>query len=118
MRHYLNLRILFSLFNEFQTVGPYELNWETGQYKCDLAFWITGSLLSSLQALNLFWLFYILRIAYRFAVHNVAKDDRSDEEESDGEAEEDDSEKKSYAAAVTASSTGAESNANGSAKRR
>lgn len=85
MRHYLNLRILFSLFNEFKTIGPYELNWETGQYKCDLAFWITGSLLSCLQALNLFWLFYILRIAYRFVVHNVAKDDRSDDDLSEGE---------------------------------
>jgi len=88
MRHYLNIRILLSLFTEFKTVGVYELNWETGIYKCDLAFWICGSLLSCLQALNLFWLFYILRIAYRFVVHNVAKDDRSDEEESEGEAEE------------------------------
>lgn len=110
MRHYLNLRILFSLFNEFQTVGPYELNWETGQYKCDLAFWITGSLLSSLQALNLFWLFYILRIAYRFVVHNVAKDDRSDDEESEAEAEAED--EKTYA---DAAATGVEIKTNGSA---
>ncbi|KAJ4304302.1 sphingosine N-acyltransferase lag1 [Collariella sp. IMI 366227] len=80
LRHYLNLRILLSLFTDFQTVGPYELNWETGQYKCTLSFVITLSLLSALQALNLFWLFFILRIAYRFAVHNVAKDDRSDAE--------------------------------------
>lgn len=89
MRHYLNIRILLSLFTEFKTVGVYELNWETGIYKCDLAFWICGSLLSCLQALNLFWLFYILRIAYRFVVHNVAKDDRSDEEESEGETGDD-----------------------------
>jgi len=40
-----------------------------------------------LQALNLFWLFFILRIAYRFAVHNVAKDDRSDAEDSEVEEE-------------------------------
>jgi acyl-CoA-dependent ceramide synthase len=83
LRHYLNLRILLSLFTEFKTVGPYELNWETQQYKCTLSFVITLALLSSLQALNLFWLFFILRIAYRFAVHNVAKDDRSDAEESE-----------------------------------
>jgi acyl-CoA-dependent ceramide synthase len=83
LRHYLNLRILFSLFTEFKTVGPYELNWETQQYKCTLSFVITLALLSALQALNLFWLFFILRIAYRFAVHNVAKDDRSDAEESE-----------------------------------
>ncbi|KAK3905591.1 TLC domain-containing protein [Staphylotrichum tortipilum] len=85
LRHFLNLRILLSLFTEFKTVGPYELNWETEQYKCTLSFVITLALLSSLQALNLFWLFFILRIAYRFAVHNVAKDDRSDAEESEVE---------------------------------
>jgi acyl-CoA-dependent ceramide synthase len=85
LRHYLNLRILFSLFTEFQTVGPYEMNWETGQYKCPLSFWITLTLLSSLQSLNLFWLFFILRIAYRFVLRGVATDDRSDAEESEAE---------------------------------
>lgn len=87
-RHYLNLRIIYSLFTEFKTIGPYQLDWSTEQFKCPLAFFITTSLLSSLQALNLFWLFFIIRIAYRFVVHNVAKDDRSDgEEESDLEGE-------------------------------
>lgn len=83
LRHYLNLRILFSLFTEFRTVGPYGIVWETEQYKGFLSFIITLGLLGSLQALNLFWLFFILRIAYRFVVHNVAKDDRSDVEESE-----------------------------------
>ncbi|KAH8674096.1 TLC domain-containing protein [Xylariales sp. PMI_506] len=78
LRHYLNLRILFSIMTEFATVGPYELNWETQQYKCLLSQVITFSLLASLQALNLFWLFYILRIAYRFIVNNEADDDRSE----------------------------------------
>ncbi|KAM7195005.1 longevity assurance proteins LAG1/LAC1 [Naviculisporaceae sp. PSN 640] len=119
MRHYLNLRILVSLFNEFKTVGPYELNWETGQYKCDLAFYITGTLLSLLQMLNLFWLFYILRIAYRFVVHNVAKDDRSDEEESEGEAENENGNEKTYAeAAAAAAASGAQTNGSATAKRR
>ena len=85
LRHYLNLRILFSLFTDYKTIGPYELDWETEQYKCSLSFAITLGLLASLQALNLFWLFFILRIAYRFVVHNVAKDDRSDAEESEME---------------------------------
>ncbi|KAI1107255.1 longevity assurance proteins LAG1/LAC1 [Jackrogersella minutella] len=89
LRHYLNLRILYSLFTEFKTVGPYEINWETGQYKCELSFWITLSLLASLQALNLFWLFFILRIGYRFIVYNQADDDRSEAEESDVEEPED-----------------------------
>jgi acyl-CoA-dependent ceramide synthase len=106
-RHYLNLRIIYSLFTEFKTVGPYELNWETEQYKCDISFVITLILLSSLQALNLFWLFFVLRIAYRFVVHNVAKDDRSDAEES--ELEDDTANGKPKVAAVAV--------ANGSAKK-
>lgn len=85
-RHYLNLRIIASLFTEFKTVGPYEVDWANGQYKCTLSFVITFSLLASLQALNLFWLFFIVRIAYRMVVHNMIEDDRSDAEgESDVE---------------------------------
>ncbi|KAK1751903.1 TLC domain-containing protein [Echria macrotheca] len=83
LRHYLNLRIIYSLFTEFKTIGPYEMDWAAGQYKCPLSFYITLTLLGCLQALNLFWLFFILRIAYRFVVHNVAQDDRSDVEESE-----------------------------------
>ncbi|PSR75801.1 TLC domain-domain-containing protein [Coniella lustricola] len=88
MRHYLNLGIIYSLFTEFRTVGPFELNWATEQYKCWISQYITIILLSALQALNLFWLFFIIRIAYRFLFFNVIKDDREDGEESeeDGEA--------------------------------
>ncbi|RDW74229.1 TLC-domain-containing protein [Coleophoma crateriformis] len=85
MRHYLNLRIILSLFTEFKTVGPYELNWETQQYKCLLSNVIAFWLLSALQVLNLIWLFYVLRVGYRFIVFNVAKDDRSDAEDSEFE---------------------------------
>ncbi|CAK7227295.1 sphingosine N-acyltransferase lag1 [Sporothrix curviconia] len=81
LRHYINLRIIYSLFTEYKTVGPYELDWAGEQFKCPLAFMITCALLSMLQALNIFWLFFIIRIAYRFVVHNVAKDDRSDAED-------------------------------------
>ncbi|KAF3770410.1 longevity assurance proteins LAG1/LAC1 [Cryphonectria parasitica EP155] len=83
MRHYLNLGIIYSLFTEFKTVGPFELNWETQQYKCWISQYITIALLSALQALNLFWLFFIIRIAYRFLFFNIIKDDREDGEESD-----------------------------------
>jgi acyl-CoA-dependent ceramide synthase len=83
MRHYLNLRILWSEFNEFKSVGPYELNWATGQYKCSISHYISTTLLASLQCLNIFWLYYILRIAYRFLMTNVAQDDRSDDEETE-----------------------------------
>jgi acyl-CoA-dependent ceramide synthase len=36
-----------------------------------------------LQALNIFWLWAIIRIAYRFAFFNVAEDDRSDNDENE-----------------------------------
>ncbi|KAH6605131.1 longevity assurance [Trichoderma cornu-damae] len=87
MRHYINLKIIWSLFTEFRTVGPFELNWETQQYKCWISQYITSALLSSLQALNLFWLFYIFRIAYRFIRDKEATDDRSEDEDEE-EAEE------------------------------
>jgi len=83
LRHYLNLRIIWSLFTEFRTVGPYVLDWEGGSYKCDIAFVITLSLLAALQSLNLFWLYCIGRVAYRLVVHNIVEDDRSDNEESE-----------------------------------
>lgn len=83
LRHYINLRIIFSLFTEFKTVGPYELDWETQQYKCLLSNVITLGLLAALQALNLFWLYCLLRSAYRFVVHRIAKDDRSEAEDSE-----------------------------------
>jgi acyl-CoA-dependent ceramide synthase len=80
LRHFINLKIIWSLFTTFRTVGPFELNWETQQYKCWISQYITASLLIMLQTLNLFWLFYIVRIAYRMLAHNVAEDDRSDDE--------------------------------------
>lgn len=83
MRHFINLKIILSLFTEYTTVGPFELNWATQQYKCTLSQYITLGLLSSLQALNLFWLFYIFRIAYRFLRYDIAEDDRSDAEVTD-----------------------------------
>jgi acyl-CoA-dependent ceramide synthase len=86
MRHYLNLRILYSILTEFATIGPYELNWETQQYKCWLAQIITFGLLSALQAVNMFWGFLVVRIAYRMVVLKVAEDERS-EYETDEEEE-------------------------------
>lgn len=87
LRHYLNLKILYSILTDFSTVGPFELNWETQQYKCRLAQAISFSLLAALQAVNLFWWFLICRIAYRFMVENIVEDERSEYEESDVEEE-------------------------------
>lgn len=93
LRHIINLKIIWSLFTEFRTVGPFELDWAAEQYKCWLSQYITTGLLASLQALNLFWLFYIIRIAYRFVRDSTADDDRSDDED-DGEESEPVNEKK------------------------
>ncbi|KAI1475913.1 hypothetical protein K445DRAFT_321182 [Daldinia sp. EC12] len=80
LRHCINLRIIYSLFNEFSTIGPYELDWEMEQYKCPLSNLVTFILLALLQALNLFWLYCLLRNAYRFVFLGIAKDDRSEDE--------------------------------------
>ena len=81
LRHYLNLHILYSLFTDFQNVGPYELNWETQQYKCWISNIITFALLAMLQSLNLFWLYCLMRSSWKFLAYGEKKDDRSDESE-------------------------------------
>ena len=85
LRHFINIKILYSILTSFRTVGPFELNWETQQYKCWISQYITFALLASLQAVNLFWWFFICRIAYRFIVYKDADDDRSEYEPSEGE---------------------------------
>ncbi|KAH7143963.1 TLC domain-containing protein [Dactylonectria macrodidyma] len=85
LRHIINIKILWSLFTEFETIGSFEMDWEAEQFKCRLSQVITSTLLASLQALNLFWLFCIVRVAYRFAFQNQLNDDRSDEEDEDEE---------------------------------
>ncbi|KAF9893298.1 hypothetical protein FE257_011728 [Aspergillus nanangensis] len=97
LRHILNLKILWAVLTEFRTVGPFELNWETQQYKCWISQYITFALLASLQAVNLFWLFLILRILKNYVFTNVKKDDRSDDEDEEEMEEE-----------TTAHATGAE----------
>ncbi|KAH4260274.1 hypothetical protein HBI04_210700 [Parastagonospora nodorum] len=87
LRHYLNLKIIWSILTTFKTVGPYELNWETQQYKCWLSQIITLTLMASLQAINLFWFFLICRIAVRFILYKTADDDRSEYEPSEEETE-------------------------------
>lgn len=86
-RHYLNLKILWSILTNYRTVGPFELNWETQQYKCWLSQYITFFLLTCLQALNLFWLYFVLRIAYNKLFNDHLEDVRSDDESMDDESE-------------------------------
>ena len=81
LRHYINLHILWAVLTEFRTVGPYELNWETQQYKCWISQIITFGLLFALQAVNIFWFVLICRILYRFVAQSALADQRSDDEE-------------------------------------
>jgi 4-amino-4-deoxy-L-arabinose transferase-like glycosyltransferase len=74
--------------SEFESVGPFELNWDTQQYKCTLSQWITFGLMAALQAVNLFWLFFIVRILYR-AVTSLGLEARDERSEYDTEEERD-----------------------------
>jgi acyl-CoA-dependent ceramide synthase len=87
LRHVLNLKFLWAVLTEFRTVGPFELNWETQQYKCWISQYITFALLASLQAVNLFWLFLILRILKTYLFSNIKKDERSEDEDEEEEEE-------------------------------
>ncbi|KAG7823363.1 hypothetical protein KL909_003386 [Ogataea angusta] len=86
LRHWLNFRILWSVLTEFRTVGPYKLSFATQQYKCWISQPIVFVLIFALQLVNLYWLFLILRIMYRYVFLNVAEDERS-ESESESEAD-------------------------------
>lgn len=85
LRHYINLKILYSMIWEFEDVGPYVLDFAQQQYKCWISKPIIFFLILCLQCLNLFWLFLIMRILYRLLFLGVQKDDRS---ESDDDSEE------------------------------
>lgn len=69
-------------------MGPWLLDWELGYYKSYLAQAVALTLLGGIQALNLFWLWFIIRVAVRFVVKKEAVDERSEGEESAGEEEE------------------------------
>ena len=84
----MNLRILYSILTDFKTVGPFELDWETQQYKCWISQYVTFPLLAMLQALNLFWFFIIMRIAYNIAFKNEKRDVRDDDEDEEQEERE------------------------------
>lgn len=83
LRHYLNLIILWSVLTEFKTVGHWELNWITQQYKCYISQPIVFFLIGALQLVNAYWLFLIFRILSRYVKGNAPKDERSDDESED-----------------------------------
>ncbi|KAK6456352.1 acyl-CoA-dependent ceramide synthase [Scheffersomyces xylosifermentans] len=93
LRHWINLRILYSVLTEFRTVGEWELNWDTQQYKCWISQPIVFFLIGALQLVNAYWLFLIFRILWRYIDGGVTKDERSDDEDSEGESSEEESKK-------------------------
>lgn len=93
LRHYINLKILWSVLTEFRTIGEWELNWDTQQYKCWISQPIVFVLIFALQILNSYWLFLILRIVYRYVVGGVAEDERSDDEDEETEERDKDDKK-------------------------
>ena len=80
LRHYINIRILYSILTDFRTIGPFDLNWETQQYKCSLSQVISFTLLAALQSINLFWMYFIIKISLIMIFTRVDKDVRSDDE--------------------------------------
>ena len=90
LRHYLNLVMISAVIlpsGTFQNVGPFILDWAGQQYKCWLSQYITFGLLATLQSINLFWLYFILRIGWNAVFTSVQKDVRSDDEEDEEEEE-------------------------------
>ncbi|KAG9317408.1 putative longevity assurance proteins LAG1/LAC1 [Chiua virens] len=86
-RHYLNFVILWSVWYEFDLIDEANRAWipEKGVW---LVWWMKYQMiipLSLLQILNIFWYYYILRIALRSLKPSTMTDDRSDDED-DGEA--------------------------------
>jgi acyl-CoA-dependent ceramide synthase len=76
-------------------VGPFELDWETQQYKCWISQYITFALLACLQAVNVFWLFLMLRILKNYLLNSVKEDERSDNEEDDEKEDHEENERES-----------------------
>jgi acyl-CoA-dependent ceramide synthase len=85
LRHYINLKILWSIYTEFSAIGDFKLNWDTQQYKCYISQPIVFFLIGALQIVNGYWLFLILRILKRYIVVGVPEDVRSDDESEDSE---------------------------------
>ncbi|MCJ1250551.1 hypothetical protein MMC30_007779 [Trapelia coarctata] len=108
LRHYINLVILYSTLTQFQTLGPFELDWAGQQYKSRLSQYITFGLLASLQAINLFWMFLILRIAANIVFASKVEDVRSDDEDTENEVEKKERVVKGETVAVGAKTEGIE----------
>ncbi|KAM6495801.1 TLC domain containing protein [Amanita muscaria] len=82
-RHYLNLRILWSVWSEFRLIPEH-----TKQWKINDGVWLPQWMryqvfapLVLLQLLNLFWFYLMWRILLRALVTSQVDDDRSDDDD-------------------------------------
>lgn len=64
-------------------IGDFRLDWEGQYYKCTLGQYVMVGLLSGLQAVNIFWLFLIGRVGYRYVFKSDLQDVRSEDEDDD-----------------------------------
>ncbi|KAF5387711.1 hypothetical protein D9615_000494 [Tricholomella constricta] len=86
-RHYLNLKILWSVWFEIPLAPEWTNVWNAkeGVY---LPSWMPNQIflpLALLQILNLFWYYLMMRILYRAITTNKTDDSRSDDEDDDDE---------------------------------
>ncbi|WBW71862.1 sphingosine N-acyltransferase Lac1 [Schizosaccharomyces osmophilus] len=81
MRHYVSLKIIWAVLTTMGTVNEYKFDWSEQYFKCEFSQYGTAFLLISLQLVNLYWLFLILRIGYRAFTTKDTHDERSDDEE-------------------------------------
>ncbi|KAJ7182868.1 longevity assurance proteins LAG1/LAC1 [Mycena crocata] len=86
-RHYLSLRIIYSVFFEFKQIPKHAQIFSPSQ-GLYMAPWMRdqmGGALCVLQLLNAYWYFLILRIAYRGIMTRETNDSRSDSEDEEDE---------------------------------
>lgn len=123
LRHYQNLRILWSVIHEFDLAPSRSINWKQTSLTNPRGWWLfTGGIASRtiphwmqwqifapillLQLVNAFWSFLIWRIVFRMIRGQQAKDIREEGEDDEEEADAGTSEAKKAAAASKAKAKG------------
>ncbi|KII95096.1 hypothetical protein PLICRDRAFT_33926 [Plicaturopsis crispa FD-325 SS-3] len=87
-RHWLNLRMLWSVWFEFDLIPEAAKQWFPPEGVW-LVWWMKEQIffaIGALQVLNLFWYYYVIRILVRSILTAQTTDERSDDED-DGEDE-------------------------------
>lgn len=96
-RHWQNFRILYSVYNDYETLVPPSARRWSPSNEVYLTGWMKWQIFAPimlLQILNLFWYFLIWRIVYRMLVGNPLADVREEGETDESESEDGDSKKK------------------------